>query len=63
MKYAAVVGVLVLAFGLHYAAASWVGFVHQTVTAHDSAGFATPQGWRKCCRTGPLLCFPSLFFL
>jgi hypothetical protein len=43
MKYAAVVALIVLAFTLNYAGASWVGLVHHKVTSTDSAGFATPQ--------------------
>ncbi|HXJ87866.1 MAG TPA: hypothetical protein VMS18_13675 [Candidatus Binatia bacterium] len=58
MKYAAVVGVLVLAFGLHYAGASWVGLVHHTVTAHDSAGFATPQVVAKVLPDWAVALFP-----
>jgi hypothetical protein len=43
MKYAAMVALIVLAFALNYAGASWVGLVHHNVASTDSAGFATPQ--------------------
>jgi hypothetical protein len=47
MKYAAVVTLIVFAFALNFAGASWVGLVHHKVTSTDSAGFASPskEGW------------------
>jgi hypothetical protein len=58
MKYAAVVALIVLAFTLNYAGASWTGLVHHQVTSTDSAGFAAPRALASVLPAWAIALFP-----